>query len=168
MQTLLNASQLQLITKRLASQLLENEYDLSQVVFVGLQPRGIKFSDAIMDVIGTLTDKKIHYGLLDITFYRDDIRKELHEPKATTLQLSLEGKKVILIDDVLYTGRSIRAALDALQDFGRPQKVELCVLVNRRFNRELPIQPDFCGITIDSPTEQKVRVDWEKHEVIMY
>ena len=168
MQTLLNASQLQLTIKRLANQLLENEEDLSQVVFVGLQPRGVKFSDAIIEVISILSQKKVHYGLLDITFYRDDIRKELHVAKETTLQLSLEGKKVILIDDVLYTGRSIRAALDALQDFGRPQKVELCVLVNRRFNRELPIQPDFFGVSIDSPTEQKVKVDWEKQEVLIY
>lgn len=168
MQTLLHASQLQLIIKRLANQLLENEEDLGQLVFVGLQPRGVRFSDAIIEVITSISKKKIQYGLLDITFYRDDIRKELHVPKETTLQFSLEGKKVILIDDVLYTGRSIRAALDALQDFGRPQKVELCVLVNRRFNRELPIQPDFFGISIDSPTEQKVKVDWEKQEVLIY
>ncbi len=166
----MTSPQLQLTINRLAHQLIENEESLSNVVFVGIQPRGIHISDKIIETIKLITEGKssIQYGLLDITFYRDDIRSELHNPKETTLTQSIEGKKVILIDDVLYTGRTIRAALDALQDFGRPEKVELCVLVNRRFNRELPIQPDFCGISIDTTQEQKVKVDWVNAEVILY
>ena len=155
--------------KRLAHQLIENQDDLENVVFIGIQPRGVIVGNKIIEIISQLSEgKNINYGILDITFYRDDIRDELHLPKETTITQSIEGKKVILIDDVLYTGRTIRAALDALQDFGRPKKVELCVLVNRRFNRELPIQPDYCGIAIDTTTSQKVKVDWEREEVILY
>ena len=155
--------------KRLAHQLIENQDDLENVVFIGIQPRGIIVGNKIIEIVSQLSEgKNINYGILDITFYRDDIRDELHLPKETTITQSIEGKKVILIDDVLYTGRTIRAALDALQDFGRPKKVELCVLVNRRFNRELPIQPDYCGIAIDTTTSQKVKVEWEREEVILY
>ena len=168
MQVLLSPQQLDLTIKRLGYQLLENNDDLSDIVFVGIQPRGVQISNRIVDFISEISAEKPSYGLLDITFYRDDIREELHIPKETTLTQSIEGKKVILIDDVLYTGRTIRAALDALQDFGRPQKVMLCVLVNRRFNRELPIQPDFYGIAIDTTASQKVKVDHENNRVILY
>ncbi|MBD0333072.1 MAG: bifunctional pyr operon transcriptional regulator/uracil phosphoribosyltransferase PyrR, partial [Chitinophagaceae bacterium] len=103
---------------------------------------------------------------LDITFYRDDIRKELHVPNQTDILFSIEGKKVVLIDDVLYTGRTIRAALDALMDFGRPEKVELMVLIDRRYSRELPIQPDYAGKVIDSIVSQKVKVKWQGRDGI--
>ncbi len=168
MQVLLSPEQLDLTIKRLAYQLLENNENLSDIVIVGIQPRGVQISNRIVDFISEISAEKPSYGLLDITFYRDDIREELHIPKETTLTQSIEGKKVILIDDVLYTGRTIRAALDALQDFGRPQKVMLCVLVNRRFNRELPIQPDFYGIAIDTTASQKVKVDNEHNQVVLY
>lgn len=115
-----------------------------------------------------LTRVTIGYGKLDITFYRDDIRKELHVANQTDIPFSIEGKIVVLIDDVLYTGRTTRAALDALLDFGRPEKVELCVLIDRRFSRQLPIQPDYVGKSIDSIVSQKVRVEWGKKEVILY
>ncbi|MEJ7610034.1 MAG: bifunctional pyr operon transcriptional regulator/uracil phosphoribosyltransferase PyrR [Ferruginibacter sp.] len=123
-------------------------------------------SDLVIEQIRKLCPgDTIKYGMLDITFYRDDVRTEMHVPNKTDIPFSVDGKKVILIDDVLYTGRTIRAALDALQDFGRPKKVELCVLINRRFDRELPIQPDHCGKTIDSRNGEKVIVDKEKKEV---
>jgi pyrimidine operon attenuation protein/uracil phosphoribosyltransferase len=168
MQVLLSPQQLDLTIKRLAYQLLENNDNITDLVFVGIQPRGVQISNRIIDFITEISNEKPSYGLLDITFYRDDIREELHIPKETTLTQSIEGKKVILIDDVLYTGRTIRAALDALQDFGRPQKVMLCALVNRRFNRELPIQPDFFGIAIDTTSSQKVKVDHEHNQVVLY
>jgi pyrimidine operon attenuation protein / uracil phosphoribosyltransferase len=104
------------------------------------------------------------YGRLDITFYRDDIRKELHVPSQTQIDFSIEGKRVVLIDDVLYTGRTIRAALDALMAFGRPAKVELLVLIDRRYSRELPVQPDYAGRTIDSIVSQKVKVLWKERD----
>lgn len=143
--------------------------DLKDVVFIGLQPRGVKVSNLVVEAIKRLCPgENVQYGILDITFYRDDIRDELHVANKTDIPFSIEDKKVVLIDDVLYTGRTIRAALDALQDFGRPKKVELCVLVDRRFNRELPIQPDYCGKAIDSLISQKVKVEWDREEVVLY
>jgi pyrimidine operon attenuation protein/uracil phosphoribosyltransferase len=113
----------------------------------------------------------IQYGQLDITFYRDDVRTGLHELNRTDIPFSIENKEVILIDDVLWTGRTIRAALDALLDFGRPAKVELCVLIDRRFSRQLPIQADYVGRPIDSIITQKVKVYWKekdgKDEVVL-
>lgn len=148
---------------------MENHLHLNELVFIGLQPRGVQVSKLIVDNIQKLyPDEKIAYGILDITFYRDDIREELHLANKTDIPFSIEGKKVILIDDVLYTGRTIRAALDALQDFGRPKKVELCVLVDRRFSRELPIQPDYFGKAIDTLVSQKVKVEWDAEQVILY
>ncbi len=169
MQILFSSQQLNLTIKRLSRQLVENFENLDEVVFIGIQPRGVKLSDRIVNNIRHFfPDEKVEYGILDITFYRDDIREELHIANQTHVPFSIEGKKVILIDDVLYTGRTIRAALDALQDFGRPQKVALCVLVDRRFNRELPIQPDYCGKSIDTLESQKVKVAWEREEVVLY
>jgi pyrimidine operon attenuation protein/uracil phosphoribosyltransferase len=166
---ILEKQQLHLILQRLANQLLENHNTLDEVVFIGLQPRGVQVSKLVVENIQKLLPaEKVKYGLLDITFYRDDVRSELHKANKTDIPFSIEGKQVILIDDVLYTGRTIRAALDALQDFGRPQRVELCILVDRRFNRELPIQPDYCGIAIDTVSSQKVKVEWDKEQVILY
>ncbi len=169
MKTILDKQQLHLTILRLAHQLLENSPHLEETVFIGIQPRGVHVGSKIMACIRELCPAdKIQYGLLDITFYRDDVRDELHVANTTDIPFSIEGKKVVLIDDVLYTGRTIRAALDAIQDFGRPQKVELCVLVDRRFNRELPIQPDYCGKAIDSIISQKVKVEWDKEAVVLY
>lgn len=169
MQIILSSSQFTLTIKRLAQQLIENDEHVSDTIFIGLQPRGVFVSNKIVKEIKLLyPGKEIKYGLLDITFYRDDVRSEIHISNKTEIPFSIDGKKVILIDDVLYTGRTIRAALDALQDFGRPKKVELCVLVNRRFDRELPIQPDYCGKTIDGQFEQRVKVDKINSQVVIY
>ncbi|MCY7291757.1 MAG: bifunctional pyr operon transcriptional regulator/uracil phosphoribosyltransferase PyrR [Ferruginibacter sp.] len=169
MQIILSSAQFTLTIKRLAQQLIESDENVSDTIFIGLQPRGVYVSNKIIEDIKLLCPgKEIKYGLLDITFYRDDVRTEIHVSNKTEIPFSIDGKKVILIDDVLYTGRTIRAALDALQDFGRPKKVELCVLVNRRFDRELPIQPDYCGKTIDGQFEQKVKVNKENGEVVIY
>ena len=172
MKSILTEPQLEITIKRLAHQVLENHVDLTNTVVIGLQPRGIYLSDRIVDEIKKeIAPDKIQYGKLDITFYRDDIRKELHIANRTDIPFSIEGKNVILIDDVLYTGRTIRAALDALLDFGRPEKVELCVLIDRRFSRQLPIQPDYIGKSIDSILSQKIKVYWKikdgKDEVII-
>ena len=169
MNTILNKNQLQLTIERLACQVIENYVDLSSVALIGLQPRGIYLADKIFEQLKKIKpDQNFLYGKLDITFYRDDIRKELHAPNHTEIPFSLEDKNVILIDDVLFTGRTIRAALDAILSYGRPRKVELCVLINRRYSRQLPIQPDYCGKSIDSIISQKVRVEWDKEEVNLY
>lgn len=172
LKTILTQQQIDLTIKRLANQVLENHVDLEQTVLLGIQPRGIYLSDRIVAEIKKEAQSiDLSYGKLDITFYRDDIRNELHVPSQTDLPFSIEGKKVVLIDDVLYTGRTTRAALDALLAFGRPQKVELLVLIDRRFSRELPIQPDYKGRSIDSIITQKVKVYWQekdgKDEVVL-
>jgi pyrimidine operon attenuation protein / uracil phosphoribosyltransferase len=166
LKTLLTAQQIGLTVKRLAHQLLENHVQLADTVLIGLQPRGIFLSDRIVREIKESGEAaNIIYGKLDITFYRDDVRKEIHVPNRTDINFSVEDKNVVLIDDVLYTGRTIRAALDALMDFGRPAKVELMVLVDRRYSRQLPIQPDYIGKSIDSIITQRVKVLWaEKNE----
>lgn len=145
---------------------MENHLQLQNTVLIGIQPRGIYVSDKIVDELRSITTANINYGKLDITFYRDDVRSQLKLANKTDIPFSIEGKQVIIIDDVLWTGRTIRAALDALLDFGRPNKVELCVLIDRRFSRELPIQADYVGRTIDTFPQQKVIVKWkEKDEV---
>lgn len=165
MKSILNQQQLAITIKRLAHQILENNSDLTNTVLIGIQPRGIYLSDRIVEEIRKeFFNANVQYGKLDITFYRDDVRKELHIANQTDIPFSVEGKKVVLIDDVLYTGRTIRAALDALLDFGRPEKVELCVLIDRRFSRQLPIQPDYVGKAIDSIISQKVRVLWNEKD----
>ncbi|GAO44354.1 bifunctional pyr operon transcriptional regulator/uracil phosphoribosyltransferase PyrR [Flavihumibacter petaseus] len=172
MKTILSGEQLSITIQRLAHQIIENSPELAETCIIGIQPRGIWLSSRIMQAINIIKpNHPIRYGVLDITFYRDDVRKELHVANQTDIHFSIENKKVILIDDVLYTGRTIRAALDALMDFGRPRKVELCVLIDRRFSRELPIQPDYVGKAIDSIITQRVKVGWKensgKDEVIL-
>jgi len=157
--TILSHHQVTLTIKRLAHQVLENHMQLENTVFIGLQPRGVFMSDKIVHELQQLVHPSfIQYGKLDITFYRDDVRKQLHRANKTDIKFSIENKTVVLIDDVLWTGRTIRAALDALLDFGRPQKVELCVLIDRRFSREYPIQADYIGRSIDTFANQKVMV----------
>jgi len=169
LKSILSEQQLAITIRRLAHQILENHIDLKNTVVIGLQPRGVFLSDQIVEEIKKeLLSEKINYGKLDITFYRDDIRTELHVANQTDIPFSIEGKNVVLIDDVLYTGRTTRAALDALLDFGRPEKVELCVLIDRRFSRQFPIQPDYVGKSIDSIISQKVKVEWNKMEVVLY
>ncbi len=168
--TIMEEDQLKLTLKRLAHELIENHYPFTDTCIIGIPPRGIAISDFITQYIQNIHPEVIiHYGKLDITFYRDDFRGQIHIPSITDLPFSIEGKKVILIDDVLYTGRTIRAAMDALLDNGRAQKVELCILVDRKFSRELPIQPDYVGKSIDSIVTQKVKVMWgDEKKVILY
>ena len=161
LKTVLTEQQLAITIQRLSHQILENHLDLENTVLIGIQPRGIYVSDRIVAQLKKqVAADKIYYGKLDITFYRDDVRNQLHVANKTDIPFSIENKNVVIIDDVLYTGRTIRAALDALLDFGRPAKVELCILIDRRFSRQLPIQADYIGKSIDSIITQKVRVFW--------
>lgn len=168
--TIMEEDQLRLTLKRLTHELIENHYPFTDTCFIGIQPRGIAVSDFIIQYIQELHPGiKLNYGKLDITFYRDDFRNQILVPSITELPFSIEKKKVILIDDVLYTGRTIRAAMDALLDHGRAGKVELCILVDRKFSRELPIQPDYVGKSIDSIVTQKVKVYWgDEKKVVLY
>lgn len=163
MKSLFTDKHLQITLDRLTHQLIENHGDFSNTVLIGLQPRGVFLADRIVALLKKqLPNTTVQYGKLDITFYRDDFRGEtLHIPSETDINFSVEGKKVVLIDDVLYTGRTIRSGLEALVDYGRPKKVELLVLIDRWFSRELPIQPDYTGITVESVGSQKVKVLWD-------
>ena len=164
MKILLNDRQIELTIQRLAHQILEENPDAAQSVFIGIQPRGTFFSNRIVPQLEQLYGKPVKYGQLDITFYRDDIGRKLHLPNQTNINFTIDQRNVVIIDDVLYTGRTIRSAMDALIDFGRPAKVELCVLIDRRFSRELPIQPDFSGKTIDTIFSQRVGVKWKEND----
>jgi pyrimidine operon attenuation protein / uracil phosphoribosyltransferase len=172
LKTILTEQQLDITILRLCHQLLENRLQFDDLVLIGIQPRGIFFSDRIVNQINLqIAPQKITYGKLDITFYRDDVRQGLHTLNQTDIPFSIENKSVILVDDVLYTGRTVRAAMDALLAFGRPAKVELCVLIDRRFSREVPIQADYAGKSIDTIITQKVKVLWKerdgKEEVVL-
>lgn len=165
MKTILTEQQIALVIKRLSHQIHENHLRLKDTIIIGLQPRGLLISKRIVAELKNLVNPNtIQYGILDITFYRDDVRKELHVANKTDIPFSIENKNVVLIDDVLYTGRTTRAALDALLDFGRPSKVELCVLIDRRFRREFPIQADYAGRVLDTIPSQKVKVYWKEKD----
>ena len=163
--TLLNSKDIEIILHRLACQLIENHNDFSNTVLIGLQPRGSFLANRLAHLLRNdyrISDLKL--GLLDITFYRDDFRRR-DEPLAATstkIDFLIEGKKVVIIDDVLYSGRSVRAALTALQSYGRPQNIELLVLIDRRFSRHLPIQPNYRGRQVDAINEEKVLVSWQE------
>ena len=151
---LFNHKELDLSVNRLCWQLIENHCNFENTVLIGMQPRGYFLA------------QKISLGSLDITFFRDDFRRR-EEPLAanqTNINFLVEGKKVVFIDDVLYTGRSIRAGMDAINSFGRPQQIELLVLIDRRFSRELPIEPNYVGKTVDAIDTEKVLVEWSDDE----
>jgi pyrimidine operon attenuation protein/uracil phosphoribosyltransferase len=161
--TLIDAKQLRLIIDRLCYQLLEEHDDFSNTALIGIQPRGVELASRIASRLAEITKKKsILYGNLDITFYRDDFRRREEPLRAseTQIEFSLEDKRVVLIDDVLYTGRTIRAAMDALLAFGRPRSVELLILIDRRFSRQLPVEPNYTGKQVDSLASQLVKVQW--------
>lgn len=172
MKEILNHKDLQIQIASLANALLKKHPQLDDVVFVGIQQGGVVLADDIVAAIQLLQqDKKVQYGQLDITFYRDDIRKEILAPDTMHLPFSIENKNVVLIDDVLFTGRTIKAALDVLLDYGRPAKVELCVLVDRKEHRQFPIQADFSAIEMATDKSDKVKLikdsDNNKHVVLM-
>ena len=161
--TILHSRELDFILNRLCWQLIENHGHFSNTVFIGLQPRGTAFATRVMNVLEERHGRKgVLYGSLDTTFFRDDFRRrdEPLKANATRLDFLVEGKRVVFLDDVLYTGRSIRAAMDAILSFGRPESIELMVLIDRRFKRQLPIQPDYTGRRVDSLAHQRVEVVW--------
>lgn len=162
---ILNANEISTILHRLSFQLIEDHNDFSNTVIIAIQPRGVLLANRIIKLL-TKEFNDIQFGLLDVTFFRDDFRRSEKVLKAnkTKLDFSIENKTVVLIDDVLFTGRSIRAAMDAIQSYGRPKAVQLLNLIDRRFSRELPIQPDYCGIQVDSRLNQRVKVCWEEND----
>ena len=163
---LLSAKEIDIILNRLACQLIENHNDFSNTVLIGIQPRGTFLAKRLADMlINNYNINNVELGSLDITFFRDDFRRS-DKPlaaNATHIDFLVEDKNVVFIDDVLYTGRSIRAALTAIQSFGRPRHIELLTLIDRRFSRHLPIQPDYRGRQVDAISNEKVIVNWKEN-----
>lgn len=160
---LLSAKEIEIILHRLACQLIENHQNFEETVLVGIQPRGIFLAERIQQILqNEYQIPEVKTGRLDITFYRDDFRRSEKplEANKTKIDFLVEDKRVVFIDDVLYTGRSIRSALTAIQSFGRPKEIELLTLIDRRFSRHLPIQPDYNGRQVDAINEEKVKVNW--------
>lgn len=165
--TILTEKRLKLTLDRLCHSLIENYDNFDNTAIVGVQQRGTLFANRIYKRLQELVPKaKVDYGKLDITFFRDDFRtrKTPLQASSTEMDFLLEGKRVILIDDVLYTGRTVHAAISAMQQFGRPAAVELMVLVDRRFNRTFPIKSNYVGITVDALNEDYVKVEWQEEE----
>ncbi len=162
--TLLNEHEFEITINRLAIQLIENHDDFSQSVLIGLQPRGVYLANRVKNVLKQRYNIDVLCGGLDITFYRDDFRRtdKTIVPSITDIDFEIEHKKVVLIDDVLYTGRTVRAGLDAMLAFGRPKQVELLCLIDRRFSRHLPIQPDYVGKHVDAISSERVAVSWKE------
>jgi len=162
---LLDSKQIDLAITRLCYQLIEVHNDFSNSVIIGIQPRGIHLAQRIHKKLSDILKKKeILCGNLDITFYRDDFRQKELIPSSTQVNFDIENKNVILIDDVLYSGRTVRSALDAMLALGRPRDVELVVLIDRRLSRNVPIQAKYVGKTIDSIASEKVKVEWKESD----
>ncbi|MDH5599058.1 MAG: bifunctional pyr operon transcriptional regulator/uracil phosphoribosyltransferase PyrR [Cyclobacteriaceae bacterium] len=161
---ILDSELFDITVSRLCHQIIENYDCIEDTVILGLQPRGAFLSEILSEKLFKLTKKKPLTGLLDSTFHRDDFRRREKPVKASTTNIPfiIEDKNVILVDDVLFTGRSVRASLDAMITFGRPRKVELLVLINRKFKRELPVEPHYIGKNVHTLESQKVLVEWKE------
>jgi pyrimidine operon attenuation protein/uracil phosphoribosyltransferase len=165
-QVILNSKQVELTINRLCHQLIENHGDFSDSILIGLQPRGINVVSRIKTRLEQILNKEITCGNLDITFYRDDFRRREKPiiPSTTNINFSIENKNIVLVDDVLFTGRTIRSGLEALLAFGRPKQVELLTMIDRRFKRHLPIQANYVGKTVDTLVSERVSVEWNEIE----
>lgn len=164
---LLTAKEVNIILHRLACQLIENHLDFSNTILIGIQPRGTFLANRLASILKEdYQIKDLKVGFLDITFFRDDFRRgeKTLEANRTEIDFIVEDKKIVFIDDVLYTGRSIRSALTAIQSFGRPSEIELLTLIDRRFSRHLPIQPDYRGRQVDAINNEKVLVKWQEND----
>lgn len=162
---LLHAKEIDIILNRLACQLIENHKDFKETCLIGLQPRGIQLTHRLAEILKLETEIDfLEVGKLDLTFYRDDFRRSDKTLTANTTEIDfiVENKNVVFIDDVLYTGRSIRAALTAIQSYGRPKSIELLSLIDRRFSRHLPIQATYKGRKVDAIDDEKVKVHWKE------
>jgi pyrimidine operon attenuation protein/uracil phosphoribosyltransferase len=156
---LLSKEQVLVSIESLADSILKNYHQYDDIVIVGIQQGGVLVADLLLAAINRKQkNQSIPLGKLDITFYRDDFRKQVLAPDRMHLPFSIENKNVILVDDVLFTGRTIKAALDALLDYGRPAKVELCVLVDRKEYRQFPIQADYVGNSFSTAKTDKVKL----------
>lgn len=158
----LEAPEIRRALQRIALQILERVDAVEQLALVGVRTRGVPLAHRIQQIIETQEGLRVPVGELDITLYRDDVFQglDLPEVRPTVLPFEVEGRQIVLIDDVLFTGRTVRAALDALMDWGRPKRAMLAVLVDRG-HRELPLHADFVGVRIETSLEESVKVELE-------
>ena len=155
---ILSAEEIRRILTRMASQIIEKSSDLSEVILLGIHTRGVPLAKMLAQQIEMLEEISVPVGAIDVTFYRDDLDQiRTRTPAKTKIPLDLTGKTVILVDDVIYKGRTIRAALNAVTEYGRPQSIRLAVLVDRG-HRELPIHPDITGKKLPTASEEQVKV----------
>jgi len=155
---ILSAEELNRTLVRLASQILESAGDPDRLVLLGIHSRGVPMAQMLAERIHALEGRHVQVGAIDITFYRDDLdRIGVRTPEQTDIPFDLNDRRVILVDDVIYTGRTIRAALNAVHEYGRPELVWLAVLVDRG-HRQLPIHPNFTGKHLPTAKEEKVKV----------
>ncbi len=157
--TLLNTKDISRAVSRISHEILERNRGAGNIALVGIRTRGVVLSQRLKEQIEEIEDVTVDHGVLDITLYRDDLAAGIQKPelKKTDISFALEDKHIILCDDVLFTGRTIRAAIDALMDFGRPSSVQLAVLIDRG-HRELPIRPDYVGKNIPTAKSKRVQV----------
>jgi len=153
-----SSTQIKRALTRISHEILERNGGINNVVLVGMHSRGVPLAKRISSIIHGFEYKTVDVGVLDIGLYRDDIsEKGSQRMRPTNIPVDINGKRVVIIDDVLYTGRSIRAAMDALNDFGRPSQIQLAVLIDRG-HRELPIRPDYVGKNVPTAKEEDVHV----------
>ncbi|MGB1040063.1 MAG: bifunctional pyr operon transcriptional regulator/uracil phosphoribosyltransferase PyrR [Flavobacteriales bacterium] len=163
---ILNTTEINILISRLTRQLIENHNLFENSVIIGVQPRGIYVANRLQQKLKELSGIEVLTGAIDTTFFRDDFRRKDTPllPSVTNLDFSIESKRIILVDDVLFSGRTVRAAMDALMTYGRPSSIELLVLVDRRFSRNLPIEANYVGKFIDTLSNERVEVMWNELE----
>lgn len=159
--TILDAQQIRRIVRRMAGQIVERNRGIDELLLVGIRTRGVPLAEALAAEIESMENRPVAVGTLDITLYRDDLSTIAPQPvvKGTHFPVPIEDRIIVLCDDVLYTGRTVRAALDAIVDFGRPRSVELAVLIDRG-HRELPIHADFVGKVVPTSAEEVIKVSF--------
>ena len=160
---LMSASEIDRTLVRLAHEILEKTKDLDQLAFIGIRRRGVPLAQRLAAKIESLENRQVPVGILDINLYRDDLSTVSHQPvlNSTDIPFSVTGRDVILMDDVLYTGRTVRAALDALFDQGRPARVQLLALIDRGW-RELPIEARYIGRTVQTSATEIIEVKFQE------
>ncbi len=172
--TIVDTIKFGIIINRLAEQLAENHGNFENTCIIGIQEKGVKLASRLQQQLQATHAIEADFGKLDITFYRDDfrVRDKPLKASATQVDFQVEGRDIILIDDVVYTGRTIHAAITAIQDLGRPNTIKLLCMVDRRFNRHFPVKTDYTGVQVDALDEAYVKVSWEdidgKDEVLIF
>lgn len=160
---IMDKAQMERTVHRIAHEIIEQNRGLEKIRLVGIRSRGVPLAQRLSNYLRLIENQDVEVGILDITLYRDDLSTISHQPviKGSSLDFDIEDAIVVLVDDVLYTGRTVRAAIDALLDFGRPRQIQLAVLIDRG-HRELPIKADYVGKNVPTSKEEIIKVEFEE------